>query len=269
MDQRRQVVVVLAYLPEDELLAFAEGLPEADLIVGGPTGQPIAPRRVGPALVASATRKGKFLVRFDLSGADSALRSGGEIVELSARFADDAAQVANVSRFRKELADADLAPCDTTFAVLLPPGAPKEFAVAGSDACRKCHPEASRRWDDSRHARAWTSLEKKDGPIFDPECQRCHTTGYGLPGGFVSVRRSPKRVNVGCESCHGPSREHVGDPRVPTSHFANAANSCLDCHDRENSPKFSYDAYWAKIQHGPAAGKEKPTAADSRVEEKR
>jgi hypothetical protein len=269
MTQQRQVVVVLAYLPEDELLAFAEGLPEADLIVGGPTGQPIAPRRIGPTLVASATRQGKFLVRLDVPEPDAAARPGGEIVELSARFADEPGQVANVSRFRKLLAAADLAPRDTAFVAPLPPGAPKEFAVAGTDACRKCHKEASRRWDESRHARAWKSLAEKDGPAFDPECQRCHTTGYGLPGGFVSARRSPQRVGVGCESCHGPCGEHVADPRAPTSHVANAANSCRGCHDRENSPKFAYDAYWAKIRHGRTDDDGKTSTAGNRLEEKR
>ncbi|MFO7899546.1 MAG: hypothetical protein R6V58_10875 [Planctomycetota bacterium] len=54
------LLVVLAYLPEEELRELAELLPEADLVVGGPTGQPIAPRRVGPVLaLLSAPRGGK------------------------------------------------------------------------------------------------------------------------------------------------------------------------------------------------------------------
>ena len=44
-------------------------------------------------------------------------------------------------------------------------------------------------WRKSKHAAAWKSLEAK-GAHVDPDCQRCHTTGYGLPGGFASVRRS-------------------------------------------------------------------------------
>ena len=34
-------VVVLAYVNEDELLEMAESMPEVDLLLGGPTGQPI------------------------------------------------------------------------------------------------------------------------------------------------------------------------------------------------------------------------------------
>ena len=42
-----------------------EALPEADLVVGGPTGQSVPPQQIGPTMLASATNKGKFLARFD------------------------------------------------------------------------------------------------------------------------------------------------------------------------------------------------------------
>ncbi len=45
---RYDALIVLAYLPEDELRDVAQSLPEADAIVGGPTGQPIAPRKSVP-----------------------------------------------------------------------------------------------------------------------------------------------------------------------------------------------------------------------------
>jgi 2',3'-cyclic-nucleotide 2'-phosphodiesterase (5'-nucleotidase family) len=56
-------LLVLAYLPDDELQQLAAQTPEADVIVGGPTGQSIVPRRVGPVLLASATNKGKFVIQ--------------------------------------------------------------------------------------------------------------------------------------------------------------------------------------------------------------
>ena len=62
--------------------------------------------------------------------------------------------------------------------------------------------------------------------------------------------RSPGLREVGCENCHGPSREHVREPKIHTGYFAQAANQCIACHDRENSPQFEFDAYWAKIRHG-------------------
>jgi hypothetical protein len=241
-------VVVLAYLAEEELTAFAEGLPEADAVIGGPTGQAIAPRRIGPTLLASATRQGKFLVQLEVPPGSPA-RWHGQIVELTGRFPDDAGQAANIARFRAALGQRDFTVAETSLASTLLGQLPDDFTVAGSPACAKCHAEDDRAWRRSRHARAWQSLEKSMAQV-DPECQRCHATGYGLPGGFQSARRSAALVQVGCESCHGPSGQHVRDPKVHTACFAEAKNHCTSCHDRENSPKFAYDAYWAKIRHG-------------------
>jgi hypothetical protein len=255
LDTLRQIAgrydsaVVLAYLAEEELTAFAEGLPEADAVIGGPTGQAIAPRRIGPTLLASATRQGKFLVQLAVPPPGSPGRWQGQIVELTDRFPDDARQVANIARFRAALGRRDFTAAETSLTSTLTGQLPDGFAVAGARACTRCHAEDDGAWRHSRHAHAWQSLEQ-GGAQADPECQRCHTTGYGLPGGFQSARRSPDLVQVGCESCHGPSGQHVRDPKVRTACFAEAKNRCTTCHDRENSPKFAYDAYWAKIRHG-------------------
>jgi hypothetical protein len=246
---RYDAAILLAYAPEEELQPLAEGLPELDAVVGGPTGQPVAPRHLGPTLVLSATRQGKFLARLDAPAVGAHQAWSGGIVELSDQFADDAKQVANVEAFRQELGRRDFTAADTSFAASLPPNVPGGFAVAGTKSCRKCHAGEDKIWAKSRHSRAWKSLQDH-GTQVDPDCQRCHTTGYGLPGGFISAGRSPALVEVGCESCHGPSRGHVIDPKVHTGYFAQAANQCITCHDRENSPKFSFDSYWAKIQHG-------------------
>jgi hypothetical protein len=241
--------IVLAYLPEDELRRFVDVLPEADAVVGGPTGQPVSPRRMGPTLLASATNKGKFLVRLDAPGSGAADHWTGRIVELNEQFADDPQQVANIGRFRQQLAEADFTPPQTSFAEPWPLPLPAGLAVAGTAACRKCHEEDDRLWRRSKHAAAWKSLTDT-GAHVDPDCQRCHTTGYGLPGGFASARRSGALVNVGCESCHGPSQRHAAQPAVPTAYLAQAKDHCTVCHDRENSPKFAYDSYWKKISHG-------------------
>jgi hypothetical protein len=242
-------VIVLAYLPEDELRQLADALPEADAIVGGPTGQPISPKRVGPVLLTSATHEGKFVARLDAPAPGTSDRWQGSIVELTEQYADDAQQKTNIDRFRAELAEADFSPEQTSFAKDLPADIPKGFAIAGTKSCQKCHEEDCQAWRSSKHAGAWKSLGKK-GAHVDPDCQRCHTTGYGQPGGFVSARRSDRLAGVGCESCHGPSLAHVNEPLVHTAYFAQAKNHCTGCHDRENSPKFEYETYWNKIVHG-------------------
>ncbi len=245
-------VVVLAYLPEEELAALAAELPEADAVIGGPTGQAMAPRPAGPSLLAAATNKGKFLVQLDLpaTSSASAARIRGKVVEMGPSIPDDAGQLANLRLYQAILAARDFPAAQTGLAPKLPPGAPATYRLAGSESCRTCHVEESRAWDASAHAHAWQTLQPR-GFHVDPYCMQCHTTGYGLPGGFDSLRATPDRLGVGCENCHGPSQAHVKDPTARTT-FA-AADQCTRCHDHENSPTFEYSGHWARIQHGKAA----------------
>jgi hypothetical protein len=193
----------------------------------------------------------------------------GRIVELSDKLADDPEQVANLKRFYQELARRDFTPDQTAFAETLL-SSPPDYRVAGTESCRECHPSDCRLWDQSRHARAWESLREK-GAHVDPQCQRCHTTGYGVPGGFASAKRTPSLVHVGCESCHGPSRGHLDDPeKIRTTRFSAARDRCIDCHDRENSPEFDYDEYWTQIRHGePAVGRSKSAMVSGNTSEDR
>ena len=242
-------LIVLAYLPEDELRELAQSLPEADAIVGGPTGQPIPPKQIGPVLLTSAANKGKFMARLDAPPPGSAHGWTGSIVELSDRYADDPRQTANIEEFHRELARRDFRPDQTSLVQPLRANMPRDFAVAGTDTCQECHADDCSLWRKSKHALAWTALKQKNAQ-FDPDCQRCHTTGYGLPGGFASVRSGGRLTDAGCENCHGPSKAHVKNPNVLTAYYAQAKDRCISCHDRENSPEFNYDKYWAQIVHG-------------------
>jgi hypothetical protein len=243
---RYDALLVLAYLPEDELEHLAAALPEADAVVGGPTGQPIPPRRIGPTLLTSATTKGKFLAV--LNGSERGQWSGS-IVEMTGAVVDQDTQQENLRRYLDNLAGRDLTPAQTELAPLLPPGIPADYRVAGSAGCATCHAVEYGIWEHTHHAHAWQTLAAKHFEV-DPECMRCHTTGYGLPGGFESRASSAARMSVGCESCHGPSASHVVDPKRRTSF--KARDQCTQCHDHENSPKFEFESYWSRIKHGPS-----------------
>jgi hypothetical protein len=241
-------LIVLAYLPTNELEKLAVSLPEADAVVGGPTGQPIPPHQTGPTLLTSATNKGKFLAVIDLSPAES---MNGSLVEMNDSIADDPAQQTNLRDYLMKLAGRDFAPEQTHFGQVLPPETPPDYRIAGSESCAKCHAGEYASWRKTGHSHAWQTLAAKHFEV-DPECMQCHTTGYGLPGGFATRGRTPERVSVGCESCHGPSTAHVADfhHRTPFK----AADQCISCHDHENSPHFDFPAYWSKIMHGRSSG---------------
>ena len=236
-----QSLVVLAYLPDDELQPFAASLPEADVVLGGPTGQAMAPRRVGPTLLAAATNKGKFLIQ--LQSPDWS----GTVVELDKSYADEPQQLANVQAYLAALEKRDFTAADSGYAPPLPPGAPADYRIAGTASCLACHKTDHDTWVHTKHAAAWQTLVEKKFDV-DPYCMQCHTTGFGMPGGFESRTKSVDLVGVGCENCHGPSQAHVASPRTRTP-FA-AADQCVRCHDHENSPTFAYPAYWPRIRHG-------------------
>lgn len=251
-EKKADVVVVLAYMNEAGLRSLAESLPEVDFIVGGPTGQSLPPTTVGPVQVMSATNKGKFLADIELVKLGKVWKAKKlGAAEVVSRLDRDATQSKNIQDYLKVLAERDFPATETGLvASTLPAGATKEhYQVAGSESCTKCHQVDDQVWHGSKHAHAWKTLVDKQSQV-DPSCQKCHTTAYGLPGGFVRVAESQQVVNVGCESCHGPSASHVLDPKVKTPYLSR--EQCVRCHDHENSPEFAYPAYWPKITHGQA-----------------
>jgi hypothetical protein len=240
-------VVVLAYLPEDEVRALAAAVPESHAVVGGPTGQCIAPVAAGPVLLASATNKGKFMVRLTAGSAGSHNPLSGDIVEMDGSISDDATQQKLLAEFRRDLAARDLSAADSGLAPAATARIPADSHIAGSASCAACHEEDGGHWRASAHARAWETLVHAEAQA-DSYCQQCHTTGFGIAGGFVSAGRVADRGGVGCESCHGPSAAHAARPALKTPFTAR--DQCVTCHDHENSPKFEYASYWEKILHG-------------------
>ncbi len=156
---------------------------------------------------------------------------------------------------------------------LLPTGAD----YMGSQACQSCHPVEHETWSKSPHARAGDTLVAK-GEAANTDCLRCHTTGYGLAGGLPAgapLASHPDRASVGCESCHGPGGDHVGEdqPRIGTIlSLGDKCDSCVilqicgSCHDDANDPGFEFEVL-DKIElqrHGtiePGTGRPKGTSA--------
>lgn len=140
-------------------------------------------------------------------------------------------------------------------------------SYVGTDVCKRCHLVQYLSWLNTDMARAFDILkpnmraEAKRKAGFDPakdytregKCLRCHTTGYGRPGGFKSLQETPDMIGVQCETCHGPGSLFVKVMKqkfsfahaevdnlghiAPTRQGAN--NVCLKgCHNPE-SPTYS------------------------------
>jgi hypothetical protein len=130
----------------------------------------------------------------------------------------------------------------------------------GSEACKKCHPSEYEIWAKSDHAKAYQTLVDKKHPSnrqFDGECVVCHTVGFVYDSGFRNEKDTPKLINVGCESCHGPGSEHIKHRNNPQlraemnplkGNARRIEDSCIKCHDPENDVHWSFDK-WKKIVH--------------------
>ena len=117
-------------------------------------------------------------------------------------------------------------------------------SYVGSLACKECHPEEYENFMTyAKKSVSFQSIEKRMKHLTSEEisqCYPCHTTGYGQPGGFVSLEETPHLKNAGCEVCHGPGAEHVrtGDPVKIKG--AMGKKDCEICHISERVKAFKY-----------------------------
>jgi hypothetical protein len=119
---------------------------------------------------------------------------------------------------------------------------------AGAERCASCHVQEYAIWKDSRHAHAFKTLEVRQREL-DATCTPCHTVGQGERGGFRDARLTPQLVNVQCESCHTPGKQHGDKPAAGFGAVPTPA-TCVKCHNKSNDPDFEFASYWEKIKHG-------------------
>lgn len=116
----------------------------------------------------------------------------------------------------------------------------EEVKYVGTKKCKMCHSTkkenetkkhklAYNSWIETSHAKNFQFL-KDMGKDADPECLKCHTTGYGKPGGFVDEAATPNLVGTGCEACHGPGSKHIKAKPKKGSMGEVKKGVCEECH---------------------------------------
>ena len=105
-------------------------------------------------------------------------------------------------------------------------------------ACQRCHEQEYLQWSATRHAFAYETLLKKER-YFDAGCVSCHTTGFGYSTGYHIGDSDSTLKGVQCETCHGPGKQHVGNPKKSNIRSGADTSLCLQCHDTKHSPGFA------------------------------
>jgi len=110
----------------------------------------------------------------------------------------------------------------------------QENKYVGAEKCKGCHPQQYKDFESRKFTKAWAVLQMR-GKTKDPECLKCHVTGYGKPGGFVSDEETPQLRYKQCEACHGAGQLHVTNPgdsaaRAGMKDYVSKTNVCIDCH---------------------------------------
>ncbi|MHC4295742.1 MAG: multiheme c-type cytochrome [Planctomycetota bacterium] len=160
----------------------------------------------------------------------------------------------------------------------------------GVKKCKSCHFKQWNSWRKTKMAKTFEVLkpgvrsEEKTKLKFDPnkdytkdpQCLGCHTSGYGIPGGYVvpadgdaaAKKQAADNAGVTCEGCHGPGsksieiQEDIKENKRPYKWaelravgFQKAeVRSCTPCHNASDPGKepgyhFPYEEKRKEGQH--------------------
>ena len=257
------LTVVMVHGKARTIREVAEQLqPKPDLVIGV-SGSYVEPpgssERIGGVPVVFPGIRGRMLLDVTLARTtDGPALTTYDIIALRGSetkpgAGEDPSVRAMLLEHRNQVAEDDI---QEKMAEQLP--TPNGLAYVGSEQCRSCHSEAYDIWERSKHATAWTTLERGEieryhAPVTQyPDCISCHVVGFREKSGFVNIKQTPHLGGVGCERCHGPGSAHVADPQIKMGKVGNGlpAMVCTQCHDFEQSPDFDYRQRWATIKHG-------------------
>ena len=273
LKKRCKLMVLLAYASIENSIELSKKFPEFAVVAtaGGPPSPPAKPTVVKEtkALLIEIGEKGMDAIVLGLY-ADKQQPYRYQRVPLDSRFPGSKDMMNLMVAYQDRLRTLDLE--GLAIKPVTHPSHEVNGEFVGSQACESCHEDSYQIWKKSGHAKAWSTLLNNDPPRdADPECISCHVIGwhptkhFPYKGGFLSEKLTPKMLDVGCESCHGPGGQHVKAEmgadesyqlrmqkavRVTKEEAQNRAEkACQNCHDLDNSPDFKFETYWPKVEH--------------------
>jgi len=250
--KKSDIVVALVTLDLEEAKSLAKEVPGIDLILGG-YGATLSEADVqreapaGKARILYAGNQGKKLgeVRVFIGEKGQPTRMDFELVTLGKMVPDDPGMMDLVEKNRLAINEihrneAPLVNADKIRAAY------EGTSYVLASTCKACHEGEYRIWEGTKHAHAFQTLMEKHQD-YNPDCVGCHTTGFRQNTGYLNAKSTPDLMNVQCEACHGPGKNHP--EKVGEGYGRAGPEMCLACHTAGNSPDFDAAAYRAKIRH--------------------
>ena len=282
-----------------EAIAMVEAFPQFNVVLclsesDEPRSTPVT---IGKTMVVSVGHKGRYVGVVGVWKTNKGAQPYElkyQLVELGEEFLTPKGEAANhkivalMEQYKRQLRDENYLGKypQVTHPNEIAAGKGNTPEYIGSDNCKNCHADAYKKWTHTPHSHAYQTLVDAKEPAlnqFDPECIVCHTVGFGHKTGFRDATTTPKLLNVGCESCHGPGSEHrdaeqllqaskpspksqpwrdlmnpwrtPDEPETPLQRdkrVLRADGFCQSCHDKDNDVTWLHKAFerkWLKIWH--------------------
>ena len=277
--QKCDLYVLLAHASTAESEALARKFPLFDLVVNaGAEGEPahrLIPVEGAKGQLVQVGYKGMYVSAVGVYAGRGKDRFRLQRAALDGRFPDSKEMLGLMASYQQQLEAMGLEGL-----AVKPQPHPSGRRYVGSAACADCHADEYEIWEGTPHAHATDSLvhpgERSEIPRHhDPECLSCHVTGwnpqeyYPYQSGYLALKKTAHLTQVGCENCHGPGSRHVGaelgeidglteaqqekyrEEMVLT--LKDARQTCLRCHDLDNSPDFhadgAFERFWEQVSH--------------------
>ena len=229
-------LVIFSNLPPEVNREIASKYQQISAILSHETGQT---EWINNTLLSYSSSKGKTLGALILSDEGDVLEISTQQIALTEMVTDDTQVRSLLEEFYKQVADEPQ---------LQGKGIPRFSdqaleraegnAYMGSESCKTCHQKEFQQWSYSSHATAFNTLLAV-GRHFYPECVSCHVTGFGYDSGYkIGDSKKEHLSEIGCETCHGPGKQHVYNPLPENIRGNVGAKICADCHTADHSPGF-------------------------------
>ncbi len=247
------LIVVLTQLNKENSILLAKEIGEIDIIICGKSNYPgneldKVNKTIILQPVAKMEKAGAIKLYFNDTGKITSYEERNTL--LDDNISADEKIVKINEEYKKKIRQKELSEPDLKFTRII---------YAGTKKCGECHQKQYKKWQKTKHAKAFYSL-KKAKEDKNPECLKCHTTGFKQDNGFLDYETTPDFINVGCEECHRLGVGHVAIAKTPSidKEFIKISSKpgkvdsdsiCTKCHTNEKDPEFNFEEDKKKIAH--------------------